>query len=251
MCVTEELEAVLRQVAAGELGVSSALERLRGGSIADLGFARLDLGRQARTGTPEAVLAEGKTEAEVVAIAERLQRGEGRVLITRVWPSLAEALGRQCGECRHNPRAGTVVCGPLPEPSGEVLVVSAGTSDAPVAEEVTETLAFCGSAVRRLADVGVAGLHRLIGALPALGTPAAIVVVAGMDGALPAVVAGLTDRPVIGVPSPVGYGVAAGGRAALETMLASCAPGLAVVNVSNGFGAAVLAHRINRLVHGG
>lgn len=196
---------------------------------------------------PEVVLAEGKEPAQVLAALDTLYARHGRALATRVAPELADALLARWPDLRHNPAGRTARLGPDPRPVGEVLVVTAGTADLPVAEEACETLRFCGSRVARLTDVGVAGLHRLVAALPALRTPRAILVVAGMDGALPAVVAGLTDRPVIGVPAPAGYGVAAGGRAALTTMLASCAAGLAVVNVGNGFGAAILADRINRL----
>ena len=215
--------------------------------IVDLGFARLDIDRAARTGVPEVVLAEGKESGQVEAALAALVVRHGRALATRVAAELADTLRTRWPELRHNPAGRTVILGTPPAPQGEVLVVTAGTADLPVAEEACETLAFCGSRVTRLTDVGVSGLHRLLAALPALQSPRVILVVAGMDGALPAVVAGLTDRPVIGVPTPVGYGVAEGGRAALGTMLASCAAGLAVVNIGNGFGAAVLADRINRL----
>jgi NCAIR mutase (PurE)-related protein len=245
--VGEGLRALLEAVAAGRLGVEEALRRLEDMPFADLGMARLDTLREARTGVPEVVFGEGKRPDQVLAIAQRLHRQHGRVLVTRASPAAVEALRAWRADARCHPAARTVVVDDRPErPAvGRVAVVAAGTSDLPVAEEVAETAAFCGSAVVRVTDVGVAGLHRLLAALPELRSAEVVVVVAGMDGALPAVVTGLVDRPVIAVPTSVGYGVAAGGYAALATMLASCAPGLAVVNIDNGFGAGVLAHRIN------
>lgn len=238
---------ILESVAAGSLSPEAALGRLQTEwPVADLGFARLDTLREARTGVPEVVFGEGKAAADLLAIAQRLLAAHGRVLVTRVAPEAHDALARWRPDLRWNERARTVVVSDRPvEPFGSVLVVAAGTTDLPVAEEVAETLAFCGSAVRRLTDVGVAGLHRLLAALPLLRASEVVVAVAGMEGTLPGVISGLTDRPVIGVPTSVGYGVAAGGRAALRTMLASCSPGLAVVNIDNGFGGAILAHRIN------
>ncbi len=224
------------------------------GGAAGLGFAHVDTAREARTGVAEAVLAEGKRPHEVVAIARALHAAHGRVLVTRVEPAALRALRAWRADLRGNALGRTVVVDDRPPVAGvgRVLVVTAGTADLPVAEEAAETAAFCGSAVARLTDVGVAGLHRIAAALPALRQAEVVVVVAGMEGALPGVVAGLTDRPVIAVPSPVGYGVAAGGYAALMTMLANCSAGLAVVNIGNGFGAGVLAHRINRrAVRGG
>ncbi len=217
-------------------------------AAADLGFARPDTAREARTGVPEAVLAEGKRPEEVAAIARSLHAAHGRVLVTRVGARALAALRAWRPDLRSNARARTVIVDDRPHLPGigRVLLVTAGTADLAVAEEAAETAAFCGSAVTRLTDVGVAGLHRIVAALPALRSAEVVVVVAGMEGALPGVVAGLTDRPVIAVPSPVGYGVAAGGYAALMTMLANCSAGLAVVNIGNGFAAGVLAHRINR-----
>lgn len=218
--------------------------------IADLGFARLDLERAVRTGVPEVVLAEGKRDEQVLVAMETLRARHGLAFATRVRPELAAVLAARWPDVRLNPDGRTAMLGRPPDPVGEVLVITAGTADLPVAEEVVETLRFCGSGVARLTDVGVSGLHRLLAQLPVLSRARVILVVAGMDGALPAVVTGLTCRPVIGVPTPTGYGVAASGRAALNTMLASCAAGLAVVNIGNGFGAAVLADRINRRLGG-
>lgn len=245
------LEEVLRAVAEGRLGVVEALARLRDYPAADLGFARLDTLREARTGVPEVVFGEGKLPEEIVAIARRLHAVHGRVLVTRADDAAVAALRAWRADLRWNRRGRTAVVDDRDAVpgrwSGAVLVVAAGTTDLPVAEEAAETVAFCGSPVRRLTDVGVAGLHRLLAAVPDLHASDVIIAVAGMEGTLPGVVAGLTDRPVIGVPTSVGYGVSAGGWAALHTMLASCSPGLAVVNIDNGFGAGVLAHRMRAL----
>lgn len=221
--------------------------------FADMGFARLDTLREARTGVPEVIFGEGKRPEDVVAIAQRLVANHGRVLVTRAPDTTLHALQAWRPDVRWVPSARVAVVderSSLPSPVGRVLVVAAGTTDLPVADEAAETAAFCGSAVERLTDVGIAGLHRLIGSLPQLRLAEVIVAVAGMDGALPGVIAGLVDRPVVAVPRSVGYGVAAGGVAALLTMLASCAPGMAVVNIDNGFGAGVMAHRINALATG-
>jgi len=238
---------MLHAVAAGELSVADALRRLQSDfPVADLGFARLDTLREVRTGVPETVFGQGKLPEDIVAIARRLHAVHGRVLVTRADEAAVAALRAWRPDLNWNRRGHTVVVddrGAVPS-GGQVLVVAAGTTDLPVAEEAAETVAFCGSPVRRLTDVGVAGLHRLLAIVPDLRAADVVIAVAGMEGALPGVAAGLTDRPVIGVPTSVGYGVSEGGRAALTTMLASCSPGLAVVNIDNGFGAGVLAHRI-------
>ena len=216
--------------------------------FADLGFARLDTLREARTGVPEVIFGEGKRPEHVVELAKRLVANHGRVLVTRAPEATLAALGAWRPDVRCLPVARLAVLDERrerPTPAGRVLVVAAGTTDLPVADEAAETAAFCGSAVARLNDVGIAGLHRLLAALPQVRQAAVVVVVAGMDGALPGVIAGLVDRPVVAVPTSIGYGVASGGLAALLTMLASCAPGVATVNIDNGFGAGIVAHRIN------
>lgn len=215
--------------------------------VVDLGYASLDVDRERRTGLPEVVFAASKRPVEALTIAQHLYQEHGRVLLTRVGRRTASLL-RQWRPDLHYSEVGRTAWlddRPAQVAVGQVLVVTAGTGDLPVAEEAAETARFCGSAVQRVTDVGVAGLHRVLGHVAALRAAEVLVVVAGMEGALPGVVAALTDRPVIAVPSSVGYGVARGGMAALLTMLSSCAPGMAVVNVDNGFGAAVMAHRIN------
>ncbi|MBA2565829.1 MAG: nickel pincer cofactor biosynthesis protein LarB [Gemmatimonadetes bacterium] len=240
------IEGLLEDVRRGELSVSDACERLRAFPEQDLGVALLDHGRELRTGAPEAVLAEGKTAEQVLAIARQIEETEGRVLVTRVDPSLAQRLVGTLRAGRHNPLGRTVCSGALAARGrGPVAVVCAGTADLPVAEEAGETLTFLGHRTERVHDVGVAGLHRVIARLDVLRRATVLIVVAGMEGALPSVIAGLVAAPVVAVPTSVGYGASFGGIAALLGMLNSCAAGVAVVNIDNGFGAASLASRID------
>jgi hypothetical protein len=216
-------------------------------------FALLDVDRRQRTGIPEVVFGPGKTPEQIFALlAELRARDPGApALATRCPASVLEEADRRFpGQAvLADPRAGTVTVGPLPPARGHVLIVTAGTTDLNVAWECAATLAVLGVGADVLADVGVAGLGRLLARLGDLRAAECVVVVAGMDGALPSVVAGLVSAPVIGVPTSVGYGVAAGGLAAAASMLSSCSPGLAVVNIDNGFGAAVHAAKIIHAVH--
>jgi hypothetical protein len=214
----------------------------------DLPFATLDHGRARRLGAPEVVYAGSKTPGQVVAIARRVAARAGHCLVTRASAETLAALARDLPKTQVNPLARTALVGRAPAGIGRVCVVSAGTSDLPVAEEAAETLRALGSRVERLVDVGVAGLHRLLARSPAVRRANAVIVVAGMEGALASVVGGLTSRPVIAVPTSVGYGSSFRGLAALLAMLNSCAPGVAVMNIDNGFGGAFAAHRINALV---
>jgi NCAIR mutase (PurE)-related protein len=214
---------------------------------ADLGFARLDLDRAGRTGTPEVVYAAGKTPAQTVAcLAALLDGGARPAWATRVDDATATAIRERWPDAFVDTDARCAFVGELPAPAGNVLVLTAGTSDGPVAAEVAATLAASGVGCTRVDDVGVAGVHRVLAVAPELAAADAVVVVAGMDGALPSVVAGLTDRLVVAVPTSVGYGAAFEGLAALLTMLTACAPGVLVVNIDNGFGAGVAAARIVR-----
>lgn len=215
---------------------------------ADLGFARVDLDRAARTGDPEVVWAEGKTPEQTLAIMTTLAREhpDRAVLATRVPAATAAVLATGLPGVVLDPTARTAVVGPLPVPTGLVLIVSAGTSDAPVAAEAAVTAAVVGAGVRRISDVGVAGIHRILAVRDDLAAADCLVVVAGMDGALPSVVGGLTGVPLVAVPTSVGYGASFGGVAALLTMLNSCAPGVVVVNIDNGFGAGLFAARVAR-----
>lgn len=244
------LRALLESVQGGELDVAAALERLASLPFADLGFAKIDHHRGLRCGAPEVVYGEGKTNEQLVAIAQELLSRETNLLVTRVRPEQAEAVLAVVPEVEYDALARTLWLerGPQPEaPPRPVVVLCAGTSDLPVAREAVITARALGNAVTLLSDVGVAGLHRLLAHQETLRGAGVLVVVAGMEGALPSVVCGLVDRPVIAVPTSVGYGAALGGLTALAGMLTACAPGMTVVNVDNGFGAGYAAARINRL----
>jgi pyridinium-3,5-biscarboxylic acid mononucleotide synthase len=247
----EQIQALLSEVAAGRVAPQAALEKLRHLPFEDISFARVDHHRDLRQGSPEVVFCEGKTPDQVVAICERLEAASGGFLGTRaneavagrvqgrfpraVWNQLARTIHLSATEQRVRPTA-----------TGTILVVSAGTSDLPVAEEAAVVAEVFGHPVERLVDVGVAGLHRLLAATDQLERARVIIVVAGMEGALPSVVGGMVKAPVIAVPTSVGYGAAFGGLAALLGMLNTCAAGVTVVNIDNGFGAAAAASRICR-----
>ncbi len=244
----EGLERLLREVHRRRVTVDQALQRLRSLPFEDLGFASLDHHRSLRQGFPEVVLCEGKTTAQVVAIARALIRKQGPFLATRADPIVARAIRRLAPRAHYYPDARIVAIRPSRQKRlGHILVVTAGTADVPVAEEARITAEVMGSHVERLYDVGVAGIHRLLGKKDRLFEAQVVVVVAGMDGVLPSVVGGLVQCPVIAVPTSRGYGASFGGVAALLTMLNSCAAGVGVMNIDNGFGAACLAHRINML----
>ena len=234
--------ALLEAVAAGTTSPAAALEEFALAPIGDLGFARIDHHRAMRDGLPEVVLALGKTPAQTAAIARDIVGRAGRVLVTRVEPAHLEALHAAIPGLAFNEHARLAWCDPTPrQRRGNVAVVTAGTADIPVAEEAAITAEMAGARVHRLFDVGVAGLHRLAGHVASLRAANALVVVAGMEGALPSVIGGLVANPVIAVPTSVGYGASYGGLAALLAMLNSCATGVSVVNIDNGFGAGYLA----------
>ncbi|MGI8533115.1 MAG: nickel pincer cofactor biosynthesis protein LarB [Geodermatophilaceae bacterium] len=214
----------------------------------DLGFARADTGRVARTGDAEVVYGAGKTVEQVLALVTVLRRAnpDHPVLVTRLSPPQLAAVRTDFPDCTVDPEARAVAVGGLPAPVGEVCVVSAGTSDAAVAAEAALTARVFGAGVTRVSDVGVAGIHRLLAVREVLDSADCLVVVAGMDGALPSAVGGLTGVPLVAVPTSVGYGASFGGVAALLTMLNSCAPGVVVCNIDNGFGAGVFAARVAR-----
>ncbi len=243
----DRLRRVLERVARGELDVTAALAALR--PTADLGFARVDLDRQRRCGTPEVVYCPGKEPADAAAIAATVAGHAGAVLLTRATAAHAAAVQQALPGAVHHERARCITWhrDPVPAPAGHIAVVAAGTADLPVAEEAAVTAGFCGRRVVRHYDVGVAGLHRLLAALPDIRAANAVVAVAGMEGALPSVLAGQLDRPLIAVPTSVGYGASFAGLAPLLTMLNSCAAGVAVVNIDNGFGGGYLAALIDRL----
>ena len=242
------LRELLENVQEGEMDIEDALTQLRGFPYEDLGFARLDSHRSLRKGFPEVIFCPGKTPEQVVQIVERIRAREGRVLAARANPEVAEAVQRAFPDAVYHTAARMVALGEAAPQSGRgtILVVSAGTADIPVAEEAGVTAEMMGSAVERLYDVGVAGIHRLFNNRERLFAANVLVVVAGMEGALASVVAGLVDRPVVAVPTSIGYGASFGGVSALLTMLNSCAPGVSVVNIDNGFGAGYLSHLINQ-----
>ena len=244
----EKVAALLEAVASGTITPAQALARLRDLPVEDLRFARVDVHRSLRHGVPEAIFCQGKTPEQVVAIARRLAEDHHNVLATRASAEVIETLLASGLSCRVHESARLVVVNPKPSDGvGLIVVVSAGTSDQPVAEEAALTAEAMGNAVERLYDCGVAGLHRLVPHLDRLNEANAIIAVAGMEGALPTVLGGLVDRPVIAVPTSVGYGASLGGVAALLAMLNSCAPGVSVVNIDNGYGAAAQASQINKL----
>jgi NCAIR mutase (PurE)-related protein len=247
------LRALLRQIHAGEIDPDAAEDRLlefmRELPYEDLGFARVDHHRALRQGFPEVILGTGKTPAQVAAIAERIVTRGHSLLVTRADQAAYDAVRRSVpgAEFHAEARAITLRQDDLSPGNGVVLVAAAGTSDIPVAEEAAVTAELMGNTVDRLYDVGVAGLHRLLGEQPRLAAARVLIVVAGMEGALPSVIGGLVGVPVIAVPTSVGYGASFGGLAALLGMLNSCAAGVAVVNIDNGFGAAAIASLINHL----
>ena len=233
-------------VASGELDASDAAEKVLASSYLDIGIAKLDLHRELRSGTPEAVLAEGKTADEVSTVVFEMVAASGRALVTRLCPDTAARLCREHEEADYSQRARILTIGEPLEASFRLAVLAAGTSDLGVAEEAALCASWLGASIDRHWDVGVAGLHRLLASLEDVRRADVVIVAAGMDGALPSVVAGLVRQPVIALPTSVGYGASFDGLAALLTMLNSCSPGVAVVNIDNGYGAAVLAARIGK-----
>ncbi|HXI55057.1 MAG TPA: nickel pincer cofactor biosynthesis protein LarB [Polyangia bacterium] len=245
----ETLKALLLAVQAGQVGVEDALRELRELPFRSLGFAHADTHRHLRTGFPEVVLGQGKTPEQIAAILIELGRGGSTVLATRVAADAATVVVAAVPGARYLPVPRAVVVGPVPAADrgrGSIAVLSAGTADMAVAEEAALTAELAGNHVERIYDVGVAGLHRLLAYRSTIEAAEIIVVVAGMEGALPSVVGGLFARPVIAVPTSVGYGASLGGIAALLSMLNSCVAGVCVVNIDNGFGAGHMAALMNR-----
>jgi pyridinium-3,5-biscarboxylic acid mononucleotide synthase len=246
----EHLRQLLTSVEGGDLPVEAALEQLKGLPFSDLGFARVDHHRQLRCGAPEVVFGQGKTAEQVAKIAQVIVERDQDLLVTRADEVQAQAVLAVLSDAVYEPLARTITCRRQPAPTPPlhpILVVCAGTSDLPVAEEARITAEVLGNRVECLRDVGVAGIHRLLANGDQLRQAGVVIVVAGMEGALPSVVGGLIDRPVIAVPTSVGYGASFGGLSALLGMLNSCASGVTVVNIDNGFGAGYAASRINRL----
>lgn len=245
-----ELNKLLSAVAAGELSPENAALELKMQPIAEVEeYAKVDMHRGVRQGVPEIIYGAGKTKEQILGIARTmLQNGQKTVLVTRMSGEAAEFVSKEL-PIAYNELAKTGVIGVMPEPDGKgkVVVASGGTSDMPVAEEAAVTAEVLGNTVTRLYDVGVSGIHRLLSHMEDIMSARVIVAVAGMEGALPSVIGGLADCPVIAVPTSVGYGASLGGIAALLSMLNSCASGVSVVNIDNGFGAGYMASMINHL----
>jgi len=249
-----QIETLLNDVREGRTAVSDALERLRDLPFEDIGFAKVDHHRALRTGMPEVIFAAGKTPAQVAAIFARMAEHGGNVLATRASADMFRAVRdleprdkEPRAEYHETARCITLAQSPSTLGKGTIAVVCAGTSDLPVAEEAAVTARLMGNTVELIADVGVAGIHRLLAQKSSLQSARVLIVCAGMEGALPTVVAGLVSAPVLAVPTSVGYGASFGGVAALLGMLNTCSPNVSVVNIDNGFGAACIASLINRL----
>jgi hypothetical protein len=247
-----EATELLEKFRVGKISRDRVLRAFQAAPLADIGFAQVDMHRALRKGFPEVIFGSGKTPGQVVGIATRIFEREQRILITRINGNHARALRREFKSAVHHEaaRCVTIEKSPLSKRPGTIAVLCAGTSDLPVAEEAAVTSDIMGNQVERIYDVGVAGLHRLLRRLELIQSANVIIAVAGMEGALPSVVAGLVSRPVIAVPTSVGYGASFGGLAALLGMLNSCGSGVTVVNIDNGFGAGYSASQINELAEG-
>ena len=241
----DNIKNLLASVKDGKVSVEDALRKLKHLPYEDMTFAKVDHHRHLRQGVPEVIFASGKTDKQVLTIARAMHIKSGSFLITKASKKIYNSL--KIKEAVFYPDSEIIAVGEEKKKTGNILILTAGTSDIPAAEEAAVTASFLGSKVETVYDVGVAGLHRLMDASAQLQNARVIVVAAGMEGALPSVVGGMTDKPIIAVPTSTGYGVSLGGLTALFAMLNSCVPGIAVMNIDNGFGAGCLAHKINTL----
>jgi len=242
---SSKIKKIFESVKLGKLSIDNALNKLKHFPYEDLSFAKVDHHRHIRQGIPEVIFAEGKKVEDIVAIAKSMYRKSKKLLITKASKEIYNGLKMR--KAIFYPLSSAIAVGGEKKKRGHILILSAGTSDIPVAEEAAVTASFLGSRVDTVFDVGVAGIHRLMDTQKSLNSARVIIVVAGMEGALPSVVGGLTDKPIIAVPTSVGYGTSLRGLTALFAMLNSCVPGIAVMNIDNGFGAGCLAHKINSL----
>ena len=247
--MNSDIRQLLEAVRAGETSVDDALLEIKRAPFEDIGYAKVDLHRKIRQGAAEVIYGAGKTPEQIAGIIDTMQKnGQDRILITRMSPEAAEYVGRLYAlDYRKDAKAGIIGSIPAPSGIGKVVIATGGTSDIPVAEEAALTAEILGSQVVRLYDVGVAGVHRLLAHMDLIMGASVIIAIAGMEGALASVVGGLADCPVIAVPTSVGYGASFGGVSALLSMLNSCASGVSVVNIDNGFGAGYLANMINHM----
>ncbi len=245
----EDLKKLLKKVKKGTLDIEQALEQLKDFSYKDLGHTKIDTHRELRTGYPEVIFCSGKTVGQVSDIIKHMLSKNNNILATRASEDMFNEISNFCPDARFNALARTITIKrkDIKSPDTSITVVSAGTSDIPVAEEAAITAEFFGNKVQRVFDVGVAGIHRLYDKIDQIRKSRVIIVVAGMEGALPSIVKGLIDKPVIAVPTSIGYGANFNGLSALLGMLTSCASGVTVVNIDNGFGAGFTANMINRL----
>jgi pyridinium-3,5-biscarboxylic acid mononucleotide synthase len=248
---SKELKTLLRRVHAGAISIAEAFNQLKGFPQEELGFATLDHHRHLRQGFPEVIFCKGKTDRQILTLLKHSVKVHSRVLATRTNPETFEKIIKEFPNAQYNELGKTVILNHKKRMSkafkGRILIITAGTSDISVAEEARETALILGSRVDILYDVGVAGIHRLLDKRNLLDLARVVIVIAGMDGVLPSVIGGLTDKPLIAVPTSQGYGTSFEGVAPLLTMLNSCSSGIGVMNIDNGFGAAILAHRINIL----
>jgi len=242
-----KLKNLLKKIKSRKISPEEAFAKLKSLPYEDIGFAKLDHHRHLRKGFPEVIYCEGKTSKQIVEIAKRLKKNSNGILATRADKKAFSAIKKVLKDAKYHKEARIVTVGKnYSKSKGKIAVVSAGTADIPVAEEAAVTAEFLGNKVERFYDVGVAGIHRLFKNLENILSAQVLIVIAGMEGALASVVSGLVDKPVIAVPTSVGYGASFKGLSALLTMMNSCSPGVAVVNIDNGFGAGTMAHMINK-----
>ena len=244
-----DTESILQQIADGTLSVAEAMELLSTGKETNLEFARVDVDRLRRRGLSEVVYAPGKTAPQIIEILTAMEEAGQNAFVSRISEEQATEVCAAHADAVYHKEANALTYDtvPLPEPIGRIAVVTAGTTDIPVAEEAALTAERMGAVVDRINDIGIAGLHRLLGQVERIRSARVVVVAAGMEGALPSVLGGLIDKPIIAIPTSVGYGTGVNGLSALMTMLNSCVPGITVVNIDNGFGAGVAAAMVNRL----
>jgi hypothetical protein len=247
----KKIKKILSSVKSGKVTVENALDTLKHLPYEDIGVAKVDHHRELRHGIPEVIFAEGKEQKDIKVIADSMIKKSGKLLITRASKAVFKDVSSLCRKhkvkAKYFEKSGVIMAGEAPVKKGMVVVLCAGTSDIPVTEEALATASFLGSKTVAVYDVGVAGLHRIFKAKEILSKANVLIVAAGMEGALPSVIGGMTDKSIIAVPTSVGYGTSLGGITALFAMLNSCVPGIAVMNIDNGFGAGVLAHKINTL----
>jgi hypothetical protein len=247
----KKIRQILNSVKSGKVNVKDALDSLKHLPYEDIGIATVDHHRELRHGIPEVIFAAGKEQKDIKVIAASMLEKSGKLLITKASKTVFKDVNVLCKKhklkAKYFEKSGVIMAGDAAEKKGMVAILCAGTSDIPVTEEALATASFLGSRTEAVYDVGVAGLHRILKAKEILTEANVLIVVAGMEGALPSVIGGMTDKPIIAVPTSVGYGTSLGGLTALFAMLNSCVPGIAVMNIDNGFGAGVLAHKINKL----